>query len=282
MRTFSPLTALSTRRGPIHQDKPAGNYVAAVIFAGALAWWALTSHYYDLLALLKSLDLMLFHAINGLCGRSPIFDRIVDHLDDDQLKGVLFAGTFGACWFQRAKSQTQRRETLILLLLAIVISVILARGFAHVLPFRQRPMFTADIGYRLPLFPTTSYFEDWSSFPSTHAAVLFAMTAGFWLLSRGWGLMWLGFSIIAMTARVYLGVHYPADVIFGALIGISITIALNSQVMRTRVAARILSLEQVAPSILYGLLFPFVGEVASFFGFTRGLLHAIVHLIHGV
>lgn len=238
--------------------------------------------YSNLLVHLKGSDLTLFQAINGFCGYSPILDRIARRLDDDQLGLTMFTATFGAIWFERTKFETQRRGTLILMLLAIVFSVILARGFADFLPFRQRPMFTSDIGYRPPLFARDTNYEDWSSFPSDHAAVVFSMTTGFWLLSRWLGLLWASFSIMAMSARVYLGVHYPTDVIFAALIGISVTIALNSQAMHARVASPILSLEKRAPSILYGLLFFFVVTAGSMFGFIRGMFHTILDLYRGL
>ena len=111
-------------------------------------------------------DLTLFHYVTGASGQSLALDHIANRLGDSQLKGLAFSATFGAPWFQRwAKHQFRRRQTLILLLVAIILSLVVARVFADLLPFRLRPMFAADIGYRAPLFHTDSYFEDWSSFP---------------------------------------------------------------------------------------------------------------------
>jgi undecaprenyl-diphosphatase len=236
----------------------------------------------DFLAQLTSIDLAWFHSINGWSGRSPILDRVQSHLEDARLKGILFSATFGALWFQRTKFQLQRRETLVLTLLAIVLSIIAARGFADLLPFRQRPMFTADIGFRPPLFQINPYFADWSSFPSDTAALVFAMTTGFFLVSRWWGLLWTIFSILAISARVYFGLHFPIDVIVGSFIGIVVTVTMNCQFMHARVASPIISLEQKAPAVFYAFLFAYLFEVSSLFVFTRYTLEAMVHMLRSL
>jgi undecaprenyl-diphosphatase len=166
-------------------------------------------------------------------------------------------------------------------LIALVVAIVAARLFANLLPFRERPMFTSDIGYRAPLYQIGLYFESWSSFPSDTAALVFVMSTGFWLVSRWWGLVWFCFATASMAARIYFGLHYPSDVLAGALIGISVTLAINNSFMRANVALPIVALAQRAPGIFYGLLFPFLYEVSWLFTFTRGLRHAILHLLYG-
>ena len=107
------------------------------------------------------------------------------------------------------------------------------------------------------------------------------MTAGFWLVSRWWGLLWLCFSILALTARVYFGLHYPGDMFAGALIGITITIATNNEFVRRRVALPMFIFEKQAPAVFYGVLFPFLYEVSTLFVFTRSIRHTIIHLLFG-
>ena len=229
----------------------------------------------------REFDLTLFHYINSFCGQSLALDHIANRLESGQLKGLLFSATFGALWFHRGKDQFGKRQTLIVLLIAIVLSLILARICADLLPFRVRPMFAADIGYRAPLFHFDSYFEDWSSFPSDTAALMFVMTTGFWLVSRWCGVAWLCFSVLVLSARVYFGLHYPGDIIAGALIAMATTIAINNELVRWRIASPILVFEKRAPAIFYFLLFPFLYEVSTLFAFTRSLRHTVVHLLFG-
>jgi undecaprenyl-diphosphatase len=231
---------------------------------------------------LKEIDFVTFHAINSICGQNLIVDRIVGVLEHSELKGLALMGTFGALWFQRTKTQARQRGILILVLFAVVLSLVVDRALAdHLLPFRERPMFTPDIGYRAPLFQQSTTLENWSSFPSDNASLVFVLTTGFWMLSRWWGLLWACFSIMAMAARIYFGIHYPGDVLAGALIGIGVTIAINNEFMQARIASPIVAVELRTSALFYALLLPFLYEVSTLFGFTRSILHAIFRLSGG-
>ncbi|HEU5002914.1 MAG TPA: phosphatase PAP2 family protein [Actinomycetota bacterium] len=57
------------------------------------------------------------------------------------------------------------------------------------------------------------------SFPSDHACVMGAVAAGLWLVDRRLGIA-AGVAALAMAvARVYVGVHYPGDVLAGLVVG---------------------------------------------------------------
>lgn len=63
------------------------------------------------------------------------------------------------------------------------------------------------------------------SFPSGHTAHSFAVAVVlFMLLPKKWGITTLVFAFIMGFTRLYVGVHYPTDVIGGALIGTVIAI----------------------------------------------------------
>jgi undecaprenyl-diphosphatase len=59
-------------------------------------------------------------------------------------------------------------------------------------------------------------------FASSHASNTFALASYFWLVFRTRSSQWLFLwaAIISYT-RVYLGVHYPADIVVGGLVGIA-------------------------------------------------------------
>jgi len=77
---------------------------------------------------------------------------------------------------------------------------------------------------RLLVSPPSSY-----SFPSVNATYAFAASSGASLTARRllgrlpvWGWGFLALAVVVSYSRVYVGVHYPGDVLGGAIIGTSI------------------------------------------------------------
>lgn len=60
------------------------------------------------------------------------------------------------------------------------------------------------------------------SFPSNHASNVFAWATVIWLAHRRWSWIFLAYAAAVAYSRVYVGVHFPLDVAFGALLGSTI------------------------------------------------------------
>lgn len=58
-----------------------------------------------------------------------------------------------------------------------------------------------------------------SSMPSDHATVAGAIAIGLFLTHRRWGWAAIGAGVLMAFTRVYIGAHYPSDVLVGLLLG---------------------------------------------------------------
>ena len=86
--------------------------------------------------------------------------------------------------------------------------------------FRPRPFLDNEL--------TLLFYEPTdSSFPSNAAAVGFALATAVFVRHRGMGAALYALAALWALARVYAGVHYPTDVIGGAVVGIASGIAMT-------------------------------------------------------
>ena len=59
-----------------------------------------------------------------------------------------------------------------------------------------------------------------NSFPSDHAIEFFSICITFLLFKKNLRYVWLAIAILVSISRVWVGVHYPADILVGAILGI--------------------------------------------------------------
>jgi undecaprenyl-diphosphatase len=235
-------------------------------------------------AILVRMDLWLFHLINGWSGYW-ILDWSATFADRNTLgKGAVMMAAYWWMWFASG-SREAAREKIIFALIGALVSLTASRVLAWVIPLRVRPLYRTDIGYltpHLPSFVEPIDFEGWSSFPSDHAALFFALAIGLWRCSRAVGSIALVFATFWIClARIYLGIHFPSDMVAGAAIGIGCAFILGWMANR-RITTEVLRIEQQYPSWFYAAMFLITYEFASLFDDVRQLMHATMAVLHAV
>ena len=62
--------------------------------------------------------------------------------------------------------------------------------------------------------------KDFQSFPSGHAAIFFAIAMAIYFFNKKLGIVFFIGAVLIGFARIFTGIHWPSDVLAGAIIGI--------------------------------------------------------------
>ena len=165
-----------------------------------------------MLETLREIDVSLFHLINRHL-QNIIFDASMPIITDRYYFIILALMIYLA--------STYKKKALIPIVLTII-SLALSDWTANMLKHlveRIRPCHALE-GARILVGCTNSF-----SMPSNHAANSFAIIFALSYISGKW-VRWMALTVAMLVgfSRVYIGVHYPSDVIVGALTGIAVSI----------------------------------------------------------
>ena len=153
-------------------------------------------------------------------GSSPVLDTVLPFLRESNLwiPFYLFMILFTTMNFKRKGWWWVLAFILTAALADIISSQLIKETILRPRPCRD-PAFMAEVIFRANYCPKSS------SFTSSHATSHFALSMFIWQtlkrINRWWGMIFLWAFAICYT-QVYVGVHYPGDVIGGGLLGCGI------------------------------------------------------------
>lgn len=164
------------------------------------------------------IDAELFRSINNLAGKHPALDAL----------GVFCARYLVVLMFVAVivraaiAARNPGSRTLAALLATAELRAFAAAALAFLgnwlfslLVFRPRPYVSLKDVHRIIPEPLTSH-----AFPSGHSSVAFALAFTLLLVDPPFGLAMLVAAAAVAFGRVYVGVHYPLDVVVGILVGL--------------------------------------------------------------
>ncbi|MCZ4124045.1 phosphatase PAP2 family protein [Streptomyces sp. H39-S7] len=132
---------------------------------------------------------------------------------------ILFITALLACWWTARQGSAAAMAASLAAGLAAVLAYAVNSGikdaFAEPRPCRALPH-----AFLVEACPAPTDY----AFPSNHTTVAFAAAAALLLIHRRVGIALFAAAVLMAASRVYVGAHYPHDVITAALLGIAIAL----------------------------------------------------------
>ncbi|MFD4786074.1 phosphatase PAP2 family protein [Streptomyces sp. NPDC058459] len=169
-------------------------------------------------------DVELLYDINGLAKAAPHwFDRMIEFVGEYGLPVAMVLLVL-ACWLTvRRKGGPDAVSSVSALVwapLAAAVAVLVnvpIRGFVE----RPRP-FLDHQGLRVLIAGKSDY-----SFVSDHATITMALGVGLFVANRRFGVAGIALALLEGFCRVFMGVHYPTDVVGGFALGTAVALLLS-------------------------------------------------------
>ncbi|MEU8891284.1 phosphatase PAP2 family protein [Streptomyces sp. NPDC048442] len=169
-------------------------------------------------------DVSLLYDINGIAADAPGWvDRIMEYVGE---YGIMLGLVLVALWcWWRGRSRGTAEDSVASA--AAIVWAPLAAGIALLvnIPIRgfvERPRpFLEHKGLEVLVKGKTDF-----SFVSDHSTMAMAIAIGVFMANRKWGLLAVGLALAEGFCRVYMGVHYPSDVIGGFALGTAVALLL--------------------------------------------------------
>ncbi|MEU3448683.1 phosphatase PAP2 family protein [Streptomyces thermolilacinus] len=169
-------------------------------------------------------DVSLLYDINGLAKAAPGWlDRVMGFVGEYGIMLGLVLVTLWCWWSVRRRGTPEDSVSavagIVWASLAAALAVLVnipIRGFVE----RPRPFRDHD-GLEVLVQGKTDY-----SFVSDHATLAMAIAVGLFIANKRFGLAAIALALAEGFCRVYMGVHYPTDVVGGFALGTAVALLL--------------------------------------------------------
>ena len=162
--------------------------------------------------MLENLNNSLFYLINATPDSAQWMISLAIFIAKDLISIVPLLAVVLWLWGPPDQVMLQR-QLVIKMAIALIVGLTISWLMGHLFP-HDRP-FVNHIGYNF-----LHHAAD-DSFPSDHGTVIFTFALAFLFWHRLWtGALLMGVAVAIAWSRVYLGVHWPLDMLGGLLAGL--------------------------------------------------------------
>lgn len=182
------------------------------------------------------MNMTLFRLINNLANKNMFFDKTMIFFSKD-VPYIFMAITAAIFLLGIIRKDEEYRKASVNTIVITVINLILSFIIGNVY-YVDRPFVHNKVNLLVP------HVKD-ASFPSDHATGTMSIALGFGKYNKIFGGVMMILSLIVGFSRVYVGNHYPFDVI-GAYIIVFITNYLYNLTLKSKVEKLYLKIEELA------------------------------------
>ena len=187
------------------------------------------------------MDWTLYHAVNELMLDDPWVGRALSALESWSVP-LLAAATFALWLFARPGAGRKWKLACASALASSAVALLINQLIAHFWD-RARPFATHPSAH---VWGARSHDP---SFPSDHASAAFSIAFSVFLFDRFVGSLFLTAASIIGIGRVFVGVHYPSDIVAGCLVGLASAL-LVVRLLRPLIVRAVRLVERVTDPLL--------------------------------
>ena len=208
--------------------------------------------------------------LNQFARTSQLLDGLLVATTESALRGAVLVALLWWAWADARCRLVNNDLFWPKFALGILLTIAIARAMQNFLPERSRPLHEATLDFQAPFFQPANRLADWSSFPSDHAAVFVGLAVAILSINALMGslaLIWV--LVIGLFPRVYVGLHYPSDILGGAVLGGLVMLAVQRLPTPSGMVTRLQRLEDRHRGLAYASAFLFSFLCATLFESLR-------------
>lgn len=224
------------------------------------------------------MDDLIIEFCNGIAESAEYFTSFMFAIVNNNLvKGGVIVAILWYLWFDERSNNLAGQTQIMKTLFSSVIAIVTGRALNNLLPYKPRPILNPEYDFSYQA-DDLSWLNQYSSFPSDHALLFFALATGIFLVSKKWGIVSYTYVLVVICfPRVYLGFHYFTDILAGAVVGIAITLIVSRLKPSKILAEKVIELSERYPGISYAIFFVLSYQMATLFTDARELISSTLN-----